>query len=154
MPVILPRQENAKPQLTDDSQASTSKKVKAIKAPAVVTPAVGFGFLRFVAPTPLKVEKPKREKAEAFLSSRAMSRNDAASVLSALAKISAARDKEQVLLLAAADLLYLTVWPAAWKTEAGTVTHGRERAIGALALVSFVGVIAINRCLIMPLKGY
>ena len=51
------------------------------------------------------------------------------------------------LLLAAADLLYLTVWPAAWKTEAGTVTHARERAIGAFALVSFIGVMYCGRML-------
>jgi len=51
------------------------------------------------------------------------------------------------LLLAAADLLYLTVWPAAWKTEIGTVTHVRERAIGAVALVTFVAVMYCGRML-------
>jgi len=51
------------------------------------------------------------------------------------------------LLLAAADLLYLTVWPAAWKTDSGTVTHVRERAIGAAALVSFVAVMYCGRML-------
>jgi hypothetical protein len=51
------------------------------------------------------------------------------------------------LMLAAADLLYLTVWPAAWKTEPGTVTHVRERAIGAFALVSFVAVMYCGRML-------
>jgi uncharacterized membrane protein len=51
------------------------------------------------------------------------------------------------LLLAAADLLYLTVWPAAWKTEVGTVTRFRERAIGATALVSFVAVMYCGRML-------
>jgi len=51
------------------------------------------------------------------------------------------------LLLAAADLLYLTVWPAAWRTESGTVTHVRERAIGAVALVSFVAVMYCGRML-------
>lgn len=51
------------------------------------------------------------------------------------------------LLLAAADLLYLTVWPAAWKVEAGTVTHVRERAIGAVALFSFVAVMYCGRML-------
>ena len=51
------------------------------------------------------------------------------------------------LLLAAADLLYLTVWPAAWKVESGTQTHGRERAIGAVALLSFVAVMYCGRML-------
>jgi uncharacterized membrane protein YidH (DUF202 family) len=51
------------------------------------------------------------------------------------------------LLLAAADLLYLTVWPAAWKTQTGTVTHVRERAIGAVALVTFVAVMYCGRML-------
>ena len=51
------------------------------------------------------------------------------------------------LLLAATDLLYLTVWPAAWKTDTGTVTHFRERAIGAAALVSFVAVMYCGRML-------
>src|SRR5678815_2603741 len=55
--------------------------------------------------------------------------------------------KLMFLLLAAADLLYLTVWPAAWKTETGTVTHVRERAIGAVALVSFVAVMYCGRML-------
>jgi hypothetical protein len=51
------------------------------------------------------------------------------------------------LLIAAADLLYLTVWPAAWKTGADTTTHVRERAIGAAALVSFVAVMYCGRML-------
>src|SRR4029077_4086314 len=51
------------------------------------------------------------------------------------------------LLLAAADLLYLTVWPAAWKTDVDTPTHVRERAIGAAALVSFVAVMDCGRML-------
>jgi len=51
------------------------------------------------------------------------------------------------LLIAAADLLYLTVWPQAWKTEAGTPTHVRERLIGAAALVSFVAVMYCGRML-------
>ena len=51
------------------------------------------------------------------------------------------------LLLAAADLLYLTVWPPAWNVEADTPTHVRERAIGALALVSFVAVMYCGRML-------
>jgi hypothetical protein len=51
------------------------------------------------------------------------------------------------LLIAAADLLYLTVWPAAWKVEAGTRTHVRERAIGACALFSFVAVMYCGRML-------
>ena len=51
------------------------------------------------------------------------------------------------LLVAAADLLYLTVSPAAWRTETGTVTHVRERAIGAVALVSFVAVMYCGRML-------
>ena len=51
------------------------------------------------------------------------------------------------LLIAAADLLYLTVWPAAWKLESGSVTHVRERAIGAFALVSFVAVMYCGRML-------
>lgn len=51
------------------------------------------------------------------------------------------------LLIAAADLLYLTVWPAAWKVQSGTATHGRERAIGAVALVSFVAVMYCGRML-------
>jgi hypothetical protein len=51
------------------------------------------------------------------------------------------------LLLAAADLLYLTVWPQAWKTEVGTPTHVRERVIGAAALVSFVAVMYCGRML-------
>lgn len=51
------------------------------------------------------------------------------------------------LLLAAADLLYLTVWPAAWRTDSGTVTHVRERAIGAIALISFVAVMYCGRML-------
>lgn len=51
------------------------------------------------------------------------------------------------LLLAATDLLYLTVWPAAWKTEAGSEMHVRERAIGALALFSFGGVMYCGRML-------
>jgi hypothetical protein len=55
--------------------------------------------------------------------------------------------KLMFLLLAAADLLYLTVWPAAWKTETGTVTHVRERAIGAVALASFVAVMYCGRML-------
>ena len=51
------------------------------------------------------------------------------------------------LLIAAADLLYLTVWPQAWRTQAGTVTHVRERVIGAAALVSFVAVMYCGRML-------
>jgi hypothetical protein len=51
------------------------------------------------------------------------------------------------LLIAAADLLYLTVWPAAWKLESGSITHVRERAIGAFALVSFVAVMYCGRML-------
>lgn len=51
------------------------------------------------------------------------------------------------LLLAAADLLYLTVWPPAWHLEAGTPTHVRERVIGAAALVSFVAVMYCGRML-------
>jgi hypothetical protein len=51
------------------------------------------------------------------------------------------------LLIAAADLLYLTVWPAAWKTEADTPTHFRERAIGWAALCSFVAVMYCGRML-------
>lgn len=51
------------------------------------------------------------------------------------------------LLLAATDLLYLTVWPQAWKTEAGTPTHVRERVIGAAALVTFVAVMYCGRML-------
>jgi hypothetical protein len=51
------------------------------------------------------------------------------------------------LLLAAADLLYLTVWPQAWKMNAGTPTHVRERVIGAAALVSFVAVMYCGRML-------
>ena len=38
-------------------------------------------------------------------------------------------------------------WPAAGKTEIGTVTHVRERAIGAVALVSFVAVMYCGRML-------
>ena len=51
------------------------------------------------------------------------------------------------LLIAAADLLYLTVWPAAWKLESGSVTHVRERAIGAFAIFSFVAVMYCGRML-------
>jgi uncharacterized membrane protein len=51
------------------------------------------------------------------------------------------------LLVAAADLLYLTVWPQAWKTEAGVPTHTRERVIGAAALASFVAVMYCGRML-------
>jgi hypothetical protein len=51
------------------------------------------------------------------------------------------------LLLAATDLLYLTVWPQAWRTEAGTPTHVRERVIGAAALVTFVAVMYCGRML-------
>ena len=51
------------------------------------------------------------------------------------------------LLIAAADLLYLTVWPQAWKAEAGTPTHVRERVIGAAALASFVAVMYCGRML-------
>jgi len=51
------------------------------------------------------------------------------------------------LLLAAADLLYLTVWPAAWAVESGDETPLRERAIGALALCSFVAVMYCGRML-------
>jgi len=51
------------------------------------------------------------------------------------------------LMLAASDLLYLTVWPQAWKTEAGTPTHVRERVIGAAALASFVAVMYCGRML-------
>src|SRR5262245_33060976 len=55
--------------------------------------------------------------------------------------------KLMFLLLAATDLLYLTISPAAWKTDTGTVTHVRERAIGAVALVSFVAVMYCGRML-------
>jgi len=51
------------------------------------------------------------------------------------------------LLIAAADLLYLTVWPAAWKTNADTPTHFRERVIGWAALCSFVAVMYCGRML-------
>lgn len=51
------------------------------------------------------------------------------------------------LLLAAADLLYLTVWPAAWAVESGDQTPLRERAVGALALFSFVAVMYCGRML-------
>jgi uncharacterized membrane protein len=51
------------------------------------------------------------------------------------------------LLIAAADLLFLTVSPSAWRTETGTVTHFRERAISAAALVSFVAVMYCGRML-------
>ena len=51
------------------------------------------------------------------------------------------------LLLAATDLLYLTVCPQAWRTEAGTPTHVRERVIGAAALVTFVAVMYCGRML-------
>lgn len=51
------------------------------------------------------------------------------------------------LLIAAADLLYLTVWPQAWRTEAGVPTHTRERVIGAAALASFVAVMYCGRML-------
>ncbi len=51
------------------------------------------------------------------------------------------------LLLAATDLLYLTVWPAAWKMEAGSPTHVRERAIGAVAICSFLAVMYCGRML-------
>ena len=51
------------------------------------------------------------------------------------------------LLIAATDLLYLTVWPQAWKTEAETPTHVRERVIGAAALATFVAVMYCGRML-------